>query len=39
MITQLAIKQMLAQNTGGRIVNITTAQVNHPIAGIKSAHC
>jgi NAD(P)-dependent dehydrogenase (short-subunit alcohol dehydrogenase family) len=36
LITQLAVKQMLAQNTGGSIVNITTAQVNHPIAGINS---
>jgi NAD(P)-dependent dehydrogenase (short-subunit alcohol dehydrogenase family) len=37
LISQLAVKQMLAQNTGGSIVNITTAQVNHPIAGINSA--
>ncbi len=37
LITQLAVKQMLAQNTGGSIVNLTTAQVNHPIAGINSA--
>ena len=36
-ISQLAIKQMLAQNTGGSIVNITAAQVNHPIAGVNSA--
>ena len=36
LITQLAVKQMLAQNTGGSIVNVTTAQVNHPIAGINS---
>jgi NAD(P)-dependent dehydrogenase (short-subunit alcohol dehydrogenase family) len=35
-ITQLAIKQMLAQKTGGSIVNITTTQVDHPIAGINS---
>ena len=33
-ITQLAIKQMLVQNTGGSIVNLSAAQVNHPIAGI-----
>ena len=36
-ISQLAIKQMLAQKTGGSIVNITAALVNHPIAGINSA--
>jgi NAD(P)-dependent dehydrogenase (short-subunit alcohol dehydrogenase family) len=33
-VTQLAIKQMLAQKTGGSVVNITTALVDHPIAGI-----
>ncbi len=33
-ISQLAIKQMLAQKTGGSIVNITTTLVDHPIAGI-----
>jgi NAD(P)-dependent dehydrogenase (short-subunit alcohol dehydrogenase family) len=36
-ITQLAIKQMLAQRTGGSIVNITSTLVDHPIAGINSA--
>ena len=36
-ITQLAIKQMLAQKTGGSIVNITTTLVDHPIARINSA--
>ena len=36
-MSQLAIKQMLAQNTGGSIVNITAAQVNHPIAGVNSS--
>jgi len=35
-MSQVAIKQMLAQNTGGSIVNLSTAQVNHPIAGINS---
>jgi NAD(P)-dependent dehydrogenase (short-subunit alcohol dehydrogenase family) len=35
-ISQLAIEQMLAQNTGGSIVNLSTAQVNHPIAGVNS---
>jgi NAD(P)-dependent dehydrogenase (short-subunit alcohol dehydrogenase family) len=36
-ITQLAIKQMLAQKTGGSIVNITSTMVDHPIAGINVA--
>jgi NAD(P)-dependent dehydrogenase (short-subunit alcohol dehydrogenase family) len=36
-ITQLAIKQMLAQQTGGSIVNITSTMVDHPIAGINVA--
>jgi NAD(P)-dependent dehydrogenase (short-subunit alcohol dehydrogenase family) len=36
-ITQLAIRQMLAQKTGGSIVNITAALAGHPIAGINSA--
>ena len=33
MITQHAIRQMLAQKTGGSIVNITSTMVDHPIAG------
>jgi NAD(P)-dependent dehydrogenase (short-subunit alcohol dehydrogenase family) len=37
LITQMAIKQMLAQNAGGSIVNLSAAQVNHPIAGINSS--
>ena len=37
LITQLAVKQMLAQNGGGSIVNVTAAQVNHPIEGINSS--
>jgi NADP-dependent 3-hydroxy acid dehydrogenase YdfG len=36
-ISQLAIKQMLAQKTGGSIVNVTATLVDHPIAGINSA--
>ena len=32
-ITQHAIRQMLAQKTGGSIVNITSTMVDHPIAG------
>jgi len=35
-ITQLAIRQMLTQQTGGSIVNITAALAGHPIAGINS---
>ena len=33
-ISQLAVKRMLAQKTGGSIVNITTTMVEHPIGGI-----
>ena len=36
-ITQLAIKQMLAQKTGGSVVNITSTLVDHPIAGVNAA--
>jgi NAD(P)-dependent dehydrogenase (short-subunit alcohol dehydrogenase family) len=36
-ISQLAVKQMLAQKTGGSIVNITTTLVDHPIAGVNCA--
>jgi NAD(P)-dependent dehydrogenase (short-subunit alcohol dehydrogenase family) len=36
-ITQLAVKQMAAQGTGGSIVNITASMANHPIAGVNVA--
>jgi NAD(P)-dependent dehydrogenase (short-subunit alcohol dehydrogenase family) len=36
-MTQLVIKSMLDQKTGGNIVNITTTLVDHPIAGVNSA--
>jgi NAD(P)-dependent dehydrogenase (short-subunit alcohol dehydrogenase family) len=36
-ISQLAIKQMLAQKSGGSIVNITSTMVDHPIEGINSS--
>ena len=36
-ITQLAIKQMVAQNSGGSIVSITTTLVEHPIAGVNAS--
>jgi len=36
-ISQLAIRQMLTQGTGGSIVNITSTMVGHPIAGIHAS--
>ena len=36
-ITQLAIKQMIAQKSGGSIVNITTTLAQHPIAGVNAS--
>jgi NAD(P)-dependent dehydrogenase (short-subunit alcohol dehydrogenase family) len=36
-LTQLAVKQMLAQKTGGSIVSITTPLADHPIAGINAS--
>jgi NAD(P)-dependent dehydrogenase (short-subunit alcohol dehydrogenase family) len=36
-ITQLAIKQMLAQKTGGSIVSITTTMAEHPIAAVNAS--
>src|ERR1700720_3955796 len=33
-ITQLAVKQMLAQKSGGSVVAITTSLVKNPIAGV-----
>jgi NAD(P)-dependent dehydrogenase (short-subunit alcohol dehydrogenase family) len=36
-LTQLAVKQMLAQNRGGSIVSITTPIVEHPIAGFNAS--
>ena len=36
-MSQLAIKEKVAQETGESIVNITTILVDHPIAGINSA--
>src|SRR4029077_5909462 len=36
-ITQLAVKQMQAQNTGGSIVSITAALVDNPIAGVTAS--
>ena len=36
-ITQLAVKQMLAQKTGGSVVCISSAMVQHPIAGVNAS--
>ncbi|NLR98207.1 SDR family oxidoreductase [Rhizobium sp. P38BS-XIX] len=36
-LTQLVVRQMLIQNTGGSIVSITTPLVDHPIAGINAS--
>src|SRR5580704_18742811 len=36
-ITQLAVKQMLAQKTGGSVIGITSAMVEHPIAGANAS--
>ena len=36
-ITQRAIKQMVAQKSGGSIVSITSTMVEHPIAGVNAS--
>jgi NAD(P)-dependent dehydrogenase (short-subunit alcohol dehydrogenase family) len=36
-ITQLAVKQMLAQKTGGSVTAITSAMVENPIAGVNAS--
>jgi len=36
-ISQLAIKQMVAQKAGGSIVSITTSMVEYPIAGVPAS--
>jgi NAD(P)-dependent dehydrogenase (short-subunit alcohol dehydrogenase family) len=36
-ITQLAVKQMLIQNSGGSVTCVTSAMVEHPIAGINAS--
>src|SRR5204862_149612 len=36
-ITQLAVKQMQAQKTGGSIVSISAALVDNPIAGVTAS--
>jgi NAD(P)-dependent dehydrogenase (short-subunit alcohol dehydrogenase family) len=36
-ITQLAVQQMLMQKTGGSVICISSAMVEHPIAGINAS--
>jgi NAD(P)-dependent dehydrogenase (short-subunit alcohol dehydrogenase family) len=36
-VSQLAIKQMVAQKSGGSIVNVTSTMVDHPIAGVNAS--
>lgn len=36
-ITQLTVKQMLKQKTGGSIVTITSSLADHPIAGVNAS--
>src|SRR5579863_3591534 len=36
-ITQLAVKQMLVQKSGGSVTCVTTAMVEHPIAGVNAS--
>jgi NAD(P)-dependent dehydrogenase (short-subunit alcohol dehydrogenase family) len=36
-ITQLAVKQMLLQNSGGSVTGVSTAMVQHPIAGANAS--
>jgi NAD(P)-dependent dehydrogenase (short-subunit alcohol dehydrogenase family) len=36
-VTQLAVKQMLAQKKGGSVTCITSAMVEHPIAGVNAS--
>lgn len=36
-MTQLAVKQMLLQNTGGSVICVTSAMVEHPIAGVNAS--
>jgi NAD(P)-dependent dehydrogenase (short-subunit alcohol dehydrogenase family) len=36
-ITQLAVKQMVAQERGGVVIGVSSAMVEHPIAGVYSS--
>jgi NAD(P)-dependent dehydrogenase (short-subunit alcohol dehydrogenase family) len=35
--TQMAVRQMLAQESGGSVVSITTSIVDHPLAGVTAS--
>jgi NAD(P)-dependent dehydrogenase (short-subunit alcohol dehydrogenase family) len=36
-ITQLAVKQMLIQKSGGSVISLTSAMVEHPIVGVNAS--
>ena len=36
-MTQLAVKQMLKQKSGGSVISVTSAMVQHPIAGVNAS--
>jgi NAD(P)-dependent dehydrogenase (short-subunit alcohol dehydrogenase family) len=36
-VTQLAVKQMLKQKSGGSVISVTSAMVQHPIAGVNAS--
>jgi NAD(P)-dependent dehydrogenase (short-subunit alcohol dehydrogenase family) len=36
-LTQLAVRQMLTQNSGGSVTCVTTSLVQHPIAGVNAS--
>jgi|SRR5580698_951326 NAD(P)-dependent dehydrogenase (short-subunit alcohol dehydrogenase family) len=36
-VTQLAVKQMLAQGSGGSVIGISSVMVDHPIAGVNAS--
>lgn len=36
-VTQLAVKQMLEQKSGGSVISITTSLTDHPIAGVNAS--
>ena len=36
-ITQLAVRQMLKQKTGGSVTSVTTTLVDHPVAGVNAS--
>lgn len=36
-VTQLAVKQMLVQKTGGSVISVTATTADHPIAGVNGS--